>query len=81
MEHSHLLPYKNKIKLCFGLGSAVLGVLIFVPNLCLMIMKRMCVGQFYYKQKSTTSRLLYFTHSVNSALIELLSLPLQVINY
>lgn len=40
-----------------------------------------CVSPILLRAQKSTSSLFNFTHSLNSALIELLSLPLQVINY
>lgn len=40
-----------------------------------------CLSPVLPEIKSSTSRLLSFTHSSHSALIEMLNLPLQVINY
>lgn len=77
-EHSYLLPLKKSCALVSDLQSEVCCSLCQIYVWCL---SKGCVLPVLLEIKSSTSRLLNFTHSSHSALIEMLNLPLQVINY
>lgn len=64
----------------FGPGSAVWRVLPLC-QIYVWCLSKGCLSPVLLEIKSSTSRLLSFTHSSHPALIEMLNLPLQVINY
>lgn len=78
-EHNWgFLPWQKKVLWPPDLQSEACCSLCQIYVWCL---SEECLLPVLLQIKSSTSRLLSFTHSSHSALIEMLNLPLQVINY